>query len=76
MSHPKYKYIGDPIVRLAEECAEIIHIICKIQRFGEFNYHPEDPHKISNRDRLLAEIADARDVMNEIEQAVIESPTT
>lgn len=66
MSDPKYKNVGDPLVRLAEECAEVIHIICKIQRFGIENYHPKDPNKTPNVYLLRGEISDLETVIDEV----------
>lgn len=67
MINPKYKHIGNPLVRLAEECAEVIHIICKIQRFGPLSYHPRDPKQTPNRDLLFGEIADIKGIIPEVE---------
>ena len=46
------------LVVLSEECAEIIQIAAKIQRFGFESYHPDDP-AVTNRTLLEREIADA-----------------
>ncbi len=46
------------LVVLSEECAEIIQIAAKIQRFGFESYHPNDPD-VTNRTLLEREIADA-----------------
>ena len=45
------------LVRLAEECAEVIHAATKILRHGPDNHHPD--HKdLSNRQHLEAEVDD------------------
>jgi len=67
MSHPKYKFIGSPLTKLMEECAEVIHASCKIDKFGWFGYNPEDPKKITNMDKLHNEIGDLREVICGIE---------
>lgn len=43
---------------LQEECGELITIASKNIRFGPDNYHPKDPDKVTNRDRLVQEIGD------------------
>lgn len=43
---------------LAEECAEIQQICSKIIRFGLNSYHPDDPDKIQNFQKLKNEIND------------------
>jgi hypothetical protein len=58
MSDPKYQDIGDRYTRLEEECAEIIQMCCKIKRFGEYNYNPNDPKKKANITLLHSEIKD------------------
>ena len=66
MSHPDYKYIGTPMTRTIEECSEVIKILCKIDRFGWFGCHPEDPHKIPNIAKLANEIDDLQDMVKEL----------
>lgn len=42
---------------LAEECAEVQHMIMKTIRHGEDSYHPDEPN-ISNKDKLSLEVGD------------------
>lgn len=42
---------------LQEECAEVIQIISKIQRFGLASCHPKEPN-VSNHDNLIMEVGD------------------
>lgn len=44
------------LVIFTEECAKIIQIVSKIQRFGIDDFNPGMP-RITNRDRLLTEMA-------------------
>ena len=70
----KYKHIGDPLDCLAEECAELIHVIMKIKRFGLFSVNPVTNE--ANILRLLNEMDDVeariQEVLNDVIQAVKE----
>lgn len=54
---------------LQEECAEVIQIISKIRRFGINSFHPEDPNRLSNRERLVAELGDVKALVDLIKEA-------
>lgn len=56
MSDPLYEKIGDPLTCLAEECAEVIQAIMKIQRFGIDSVNPKTG--IAAKDALGLEIVD------------------
>ena len=40
-----------------EECAEVIQMVSKIRRFGEFNHHPDEP-ELTNLARFKQELGD------------------
>ncbi len=63
MSHPEYKDIGSPEINVIEECAELIKIICKAERFGIDSVNPNlEPLEVNtNRERILQEIQDVVD---------------
>jgi NTP pyrophosphatase (non-canonical NTP hydrolase) len=54
------------LVRLSEECAEVIVAINKCQRFGLENHHPN--RSISNLDALRYEIIDVQQCIAELER--------
>lgn len=47
----------EALALIAEECAEVIQAVTKIQRHGLHSHHPDSPH-ISNRTTLQKEIGD------------------
>lgn len=54
----KFNKVGSIITRTIEECAELIHILCKVDRFGWTNYHPDDVTKVPNVLLVVNEISD------------------
>lgn len=48
---------------MAEECAEVIQAITKIQRHGFESHHPDNEGGRSNRYHLLQEIGDVSAIM-------------
>lgn len=65
MSHPDYKSIGKPPARLIEECSELIHALCKAERFGWFDRHPITG--ALNIDYVKSEMADVIEAMERVE---------
>jgi NTP pyrophosphatase (non-canonical NTP hydrolase) len=48
---------------LAEECAEVIQVIAKIQRHGLLSCNPNDPERTTNLNLLHRELGDVRAAM-------------
>ena len=69
----KHESIGDPITKLIEECSKLIHILCKVQRFGWFNWHPDDESKKPNIQHVLREIADVEKRIHQLRERMPES---
>ena len=68
MSHEKYKHIGTPLAKAVEECAEFIHMACKIDRFGWYGYHPDDPKETPNIYLLKREMDDVVEAFEKLEK--------
>ena len=54
--HMEFIKYGTPITRLIEECAEVIHALCKAERFGLDDHNPNT--LITNRQNIKSEIED------------------
>jgi hypothetical protein len=74
MSDLKYADIGEPEDSVIEECSEVIgecstliQEICKARRFGYLSFHPDDPDKKTNIDRIRAEMSDCVDAFDKLE---------
>lgn len=70
MSDPKYKSIGNPAMRIIEECGEIIQAVSKGERFGWFNHHPDKPNT-NNLQQLSLEIHDVFEAFKDLKQNLI-----
>lgn len=58
---------------LQEECAEVIQVICKIERFGIDNYYPNTV--LTNKDRLNEEVGDLLAMVDIlIDQGILSGP--
>lgn len=66
MSHPQYKDIGSPVTRMIEECSELTQALCKADRFGWFNFHPDHPND-TNLDDVRREMDDVLEAMNKLD---------
>jgi len=71
MSDPKYKHVGSPVTKLIEECSELIQSLCKADRFGWFNYHPDRPHS-NNLKEVRREMDDVVEACAELERKLMD----
>lgn len=71
MSDGKFKNIGREETLVIEECAELIQILMKVDRFGWFSYNPYDPKKVPNVDLVLAEIDDVTNACYRLETLIL-----
>ncbi len=69
MSHPDFKHIGSPSIKVIEECSELIKAVCKAERFGFLNHHPDRPEK-TNRDEIRAEMDDVVEAFENLEKTM------
>lgn len=53
------------LVRLAEECSEVIKAVCKANRFGLENTHPQEP-RTTNAMTIASELRDVTLVWDEL----------
>lgn len=67
MSHPEYAHIGRPITRVIEECAELQKALCKVERFGWFNHHPERPER-ANIEEVATEMDDVVEAIERLKE--------
>jgi NTP pyrophosphatase (non-canonical NTP hydrolase) len=51
------KQIDEIMSILQEECAEVIQMVSKVRRFGEFNHHPDEPD-LTNLAKFKQELGD------------------
>ena len=74
MAHKSYKEIGSPAMRIIEECGEILQATMKGERFGWFNFHPEDPEQRPNIELLQNEVYDLMEALKDLERRQGEEP--
>ncbi len=55
--------MAERLAMLAEECAEVVQIVCKIQRHGAASYHPNDKNRVPNAELMRSELIDLLAVM-------------
>ncbi len=70
MSDPNYKHIGTPIMRIIEECGEILQAAMKLERFGWDNHHPSDPPEWTNLDNLEKEILHLNEAVGDLIEVI------
>lgn len=72
MSDLDYRHIGSPAVRLIEECGELIQALCKAERFGWDNHHPDRPHQTNLQD-VEDEMGDVIEAFGDLTKAIHEA---
>ncbi len=69
MSDPQYKNIGDPAIRVMEECGEAIQATGKGIRFGWDNCHPDRPGQTNLQD-LEKEVSDIIEALEDLKKGM------
>lgn len=69
MSDPRFKNIGSPSIKVIEECSELIKAVCKAERFGYLNHHPDRPTR-TNRDEIRSEMEDVVEAFEVLEKTM------
>ena len=59
------------MMRVVEECSELIQALCKAKRFGWFNFHPDRPSS-TNIEDVIREINDVRETINTLDAHIQE----
>jgi hypothetical protein len=67
MSDSRYEHIGKPETKAVEECAEMIHILMKVERFGWFSYNPDDLNETTNMELVKREMDDVYKAFTRLE---------
>ena len=57
----------DPVIKVIEECSELIQILCKVRRFGWFNWHPDNTSDYLNFDQVKREMHDVVEACEQLE---------
>lgn len=65
MTNERYRprKLDDALSRIAEECSEVIKIVCKAQRFGLNDFHPTKMQ--TNINLLMEELEDVETAKND-----------
>lgn len=68
MADPRYEDIGRPETKVVEECAKMIQILQKVERFGWFIYRPDDPQKTTNMELTKRKMEDVYKAFTRLEK--------
>lgn len=66
--HKEFVKYGTPTINLAEECCELAQVCMKIERFGLDDWNPLKKKKVTNRQRLMDEIADVEEGIKKVKE--------
>ena len=66
--HSEFVKYGTPAEKLAEECAEVIQVCMKIQRFGLDDHNPLKKVKKTNREKIIEEMGDVENAIRNMRE--------
>jgi hypothetical protein len=72
--HEEYQAYGSPTVKLIEEFSEVTKLLCKGERFGYDDHHPDLPVTETNRKLIAEEISDVRIALDVFERWLTDLP--
>jgi hypothetical protein len=72
--HQEYIKYGSPAIKLLEEFSEVQKLICKGERFGYDDHHPEEPVVLTNRIKLISELDDVDNALANFRKWLSELP--
>jgi len=65
------KFIDNLVTETIEESSEIIQVLCKLQKFGFYDFHPDDKDKTPNYISVLNKISDLQKKLKTLESNIL-----
>ena len=72
--HTEFIKYGTPAINLIEELSELTKVICKGERFGYDDANPLVENSLTNRQKIMLEIADVESALANFKKFLDELP--